>query len=75
MSEQYDTLIQKIGELTATVKEHRADQATLDWDSVKGTVEIRSRSINRVVGQPLWEGLDRAFGGPNKTLDTEKGLC
>ena len=39
MSEKLDAILQRIAELEATVKEHKDDDATLDMDKIKETLE------------------------------------
>ena len=66
MSEKLDTILQAMQELTTSVKEHKPDPATLDWDSVKGQFEaqisllvaeqvrqqMESMPVRR--GSPIW---------------------
>lgn len=56
MSDQYDALVQQIQELTTTVKEHKADPATLDFEQVK---EIFGEQIKELAEEQVRDALDR----------------
>ena len=54
MSEKIEALLQQMQELTTTVKEHKDDGATLDWDTVKAEFE---EQIHELVGKQVEDKL------------------
>jgi hypothetical protein len=76
MSEQLDAILRQMQELTTTVREHRFDPATLDFEQVKGLFgeqigalveaqvkeQMSRQPVRRVPGDPVQAGLEEAAG-------------
>lgn len=89
--ERMDAILQSMQELTETVKEHKEDRATLEWDDVKETFEaqidamvdtrvqdaIDKQAVRRVPGAPISEGgdLHSELPGKNKYVKEVKDFA
>ena len=57
MSEKLEAVLQQMAELTETVKEHKEDQATLDFEQVK--YQAVDESGNQINPNPNYGGVIR----------------
>ena len=79
MSEQFETIVQQMGEITTLLKEHKHDPATIDFEMIKGqfseqidalvAAQVQAKAdaqpVRRVPGAAVWAE-DKAVSGTNR---------